>query len=330
MLDSMIVDALRGKRALVTGGTGMVGREVVDRLIAADCRVRVASLDDVRPNPAAEYVRADLTDARACAEAVAGCELVFHVAGIKGSVAVTTARPASFFVPLLLLNTTLLEAARRAGVEKLVYTSSIGAYPSRERFVEDEAWAGEPMDTFPGWAKRMGELQIRAYRRQYGLDGWSIVRLTNVYGIGDNFDPASAMVIPALMARIAAGEDPLVVWGDGSAIREFAWAGDIADGVIRALHFGTDGEPINLGTGTGVSVRELVETLAQIVPFRFEFDPSKPAGFPCRLMDVTRARERLGHVAMTPLREGLERTWRWFVAHQGEHLGKQDYFRECA
>ncbi len=330
MLDLSILTALRGRRALVTGGTGMVGREVVDRLVEAGCIVRVASLDEMRPNAHAEYLRTDLTDARACDAAVAGNELVLHIAGIKGSVSVTTARPASFFVPLLLVNTTLLEAARRAQIPKLVYTSSIGAYPSRERFVEEDAWAGEPMDTFPGWAKRMGELQIQAYRRQYNQTGWSIVRLTNVYGIGDNFDPASAMVIPALMARVAAGEDPLVVWGDGSAIREFAWAGDIAEGIIRALHFGTAGEPINLGTGEGITIRQLVETLAEVVPFRFEFDPSKPAGFPCRMMDVTRAREQLGFVATTPLREGLERTWRWFTENQNEHQMKQNYFQECA
>ncbi len=330
MLSKEVTNALRGKNVLVTGGTGMVGRQIVERALDAGASVRVASLDELRPHPAASYVRTDLTDPRACEDAVRDIDFVYHVAGIKGSVEVTKSKPASFFVPLLLMTSNLLEASRRAGIRRLVYTSSIGAYPSREEFREDDAWDGDPMDTYPGWAKRMGELQIRAYREQYGLDAYSVVRLTNVYGPGDNFDPKSAMVVGSLIHRIHSGEDPLVVWGDGSAVREFAYSGDIADGVMLALHHGTGGEVVNLGTGRGTTIRELVETLSEIVPFTYAFDASKPSGFARRVMDITRARETLGYEPSTSLREGLQATWDWYLEHQGEHQQKIDYFRESA
>lgn len=323
----MSADAFAGQRVLVTGGTGMVGRQVVALLARAGAVVRTASLDrlEVAVPGVFDHRYGDLTDPLFCRAIVRDVDAVCHLAGIKGSVEVTTKRPASFLVPLLQMNTNLLEAARQAQVRKLVYTSSIGAYPSREVFREAEAWDGPPMDVFPGWAKRMGELQIDAYRREYGLD-WAAVRLTNVYGPGDNFDPASAMVIPSLIARAASGEDPLVVWGDGSAVRDFAYSGDVAGGILLALARGTGGEVLNLGSGDPVSIRELVETLARVLPFRFEFDATKPAGFPRRVMDVTRARERLGYVPQTSLLEGLKATWAWYLANRRAHEAKQDYF----
>jgi len=330
MLDRNVLDEFRGKRVLVTGGTGMVGRQIVDLVVAGGGQVRVVSLDDVQPNAEAEYVHGDLTDLGFCSSVTKDIDFVFHVAGIKGSVAVTTRKPASFLVPLLMMNTNVLEASRQNGVERLVYTSSIGAYPSREVFHEADAWDGPPMDEFPGWAKRMGELQIRAYRAQYDLRSFAVVRLTNVYGPGDNFDPANAMVIPALMARIASGEDPLVVWGDGSAVREFAYSGDVAAGIVLALLRGTDGDPVNLGTGCGTTIRELVETLATVVPFNYEFDASKPSGFARRVMNIDAARAQLGYEPATTLYHGLRATWEWYLAHRGEHEQKANYFRESA
>jgi GDP-L-fucose synthase len=181
------------------------------------------------------------------------------------------------------------------------------------------------MDMYPGWAKRMAELQIAAYREQYGLD-WSIVRPCNVYGPGDNFDPKNAMVIPTLMMRIHRGEKPVKVWGDGSAIRDFAFSRDVAMGTIQALYYGTRGDFVNLGSGVGYTIRELVETLRDFIDFEYEFDATKPSGFPRRVMDISRAREWIHYDPRTSLRQGLEETWNWFKDNQDEYLKKQNYF----
>jgi len=315
-----------GKKTLVTGGTGLIGREVSRLLLDLGASVKVVSLDQVELDPRLGLVFGDLTNLDFCIEQTKGIDYVFHLAGVKGSIEVTKAKPANFFVPLLMFNTNVLEAARRNNVEKLVYTSSIGAYSSAEVFIETENREGAPQDMFPGWAKRMAELQIQAYKQQYGLD-WSVVRPCNVYGPGDNFDPNNAMVIPSLMMRIANGEKPLKVWGDGSAIRDFAYSADVAIGTIQALHFGTRGDFVNLGSGKGYSIKELVETLREFIDFEYEFDTSKPAGFAKRVMDISRARDWIEYDPKTTLREGLESTWNWFLSNKDEYLQKQNYFK---
>jgi len=251
------------------------------------------------------------------------------VAGIKGSVEVTKSKPASFLVPLLMMNTNVLEAARKAGARKVVYTSTIGAYSSAEVFREEEYDESKPpMDHFPGWAKRIAEMQIQTYKVQYGLENFAVVRPCNVYGPGDSFKPESAMVIPTLLTRIANREDPVVIWGDGSAIRDFAYATDAAEGTILALHHGTRGTFVNLGSGSGVTIGALVDTLHSFIEFNHRFDPSKPAGFPRRVMDISRARQWLGWEPGTSLREGLEKTWNWFLGHRDEHVQRHNYFAE--
>jgi GDP-L-fucose synthase len=260
-------------------------------------------------------------------EATKNVDYVFHLAGIKGSLEVTLARPASFLVPMLRFNTNVLEAARINGVKKLVYTSSIGAYASAEVFVETDGHVGEPMDTYPGWAKRIAETQIQAYKKEYGLD-WAVVRPCNVYGPGDNFDPNNAMVIPSLMMKIRRGDDPIVVWGDGSSIRDFAYSEDVAEGIVKAAELGTRGSFVNLASGRGYSISELVSTLQEFIPFEAEFDATKPSGFPKRVMDISRAKEWLGHSPKTSLREGLEKTWNWFIENEHEYLLKKNYFSD--
>ena len=329
MIKREILDRFKGTNVLVTGGTGMIGRQIVRILCEAGANVRIVSLDKLNVHPSAEHVFGDLTDFGLCKAITSDMDYVFHVAGIKGSIKVTKTKPASFFVPLLMMNTNVLEACRINKVQKVVYTSSIGAYPSAEIFREfEDLEAGPPMDMFPGWAKRMAELQIRAYKIQYGLDNFAIVRPCNVYGPGDNFDPNNAMVIPSLMYRIYHEEDPVVVWGDGSAIRDFAYSEDVAKGVILALYHGTGGRYVNLGSGRGYSIKELVETLHSFLSFNYEFDTTKPSGFPKRVMDISLARKMLGYNPTTSLLKGLKKTWEWYVENQDEYLKKKDYFRE--
>jgi GDP-L-fucose synthase len=216
-------------------------------------------------------------------------------------------------------------------VQKAVYTSSIGAYASAEVFKESEDPEDKPpMDMFPGWAKRMAEFQIKAYKIQYNLDNFAIVRPCNVYGPGDNFDPNNAMVIPSLMYRIYYKEDPVVVWGDGSAIRDFAYSEDVAEGVILALYHGTGSRYVNLGSGKGCSIRELVETLNSFIPFNYKFDPTKSSGLPKRVMDISLAKDMLGYNPTTSLLDGLKKTWEWYLNNQNEYLQRKNYFIEAS
>ena len=326
-----LIKSFSGSSAVVTGGTGLIGREIVDILCSAGSKVRSVSLDKLKIHPLAEYVYGDLSDYNFCKEITRDIDYVFHIAGIKGSIDVTVKKPASFFVPLLMMNTNMLEACRLNKVQKVVYTSSIGAYGSAEVFKETETLETEPpMDMFPGWAKRMAEMQVQAYRIQYGLENFAVVRPCNVYGPGDNFDPQNAMVIPSLMHRIYQGENPLVVWGDGSAIRDFAYSRDVAEGVILALHHGTQGRYVNLGSGQGYTIRELVETLNKFIPFSYRFDDTKSSGFPKRVMDISLAREMLGYNPTTSLLEGLKQTWEWYLSNQEEYLKRKNYFAEGA
>ena len=329
MLDNNTKNFFKRKNCLVTGGTGMIGREITKILINAEANVKVVSLDKIKIHDKADHIYGDLTNFEFCKEQTKDMDCVFHVAGIKGSVKVTIEKPASFFVPLLMFNTNVLEASRINNVKKLVYTSSIGAYSNNEVFVENYADdQGSPMDMYPGWAKRMAEMQIKAYQIQHNLEDYSIVRPCNVYGPGDNFDPENAMVIPSLMHRIRSGENPVRIWGDGSAIRDFAFARDVAEGTIQALFYGTKGKYLNLGSGKAVSVKELVETLKSFLDFKFEFDTSKSSGWPKRVMDISLAKKMIGYNPSTSLKDGLKETWNWFLNNNDEHQLKKNYFKE--
>ena len=320
MLDKELLNFFKSKNCLVTGGTGMIGREIAIILANAGANVKVISLDKLKIHKDVDHVYGDLTNFEFCKEQTKDMDCVFHVAGIKGSVKVTIEKPASFFVPLLMFNTNVLEASRVNNVQKLVYTSSIGAYSSNEVFIEsDDDDQGSPMDMFPGWAKRMAEMQIKAYQIQYGLDDYSIVRPCNVYGPGDNFDPENAMVIPSLMSRIRSGENPMMIWGDGSAIRDFAFSRDVAIGTIQALFYGSKGRYLNLGSGKAVTIKELVETLSNFLDFKYEFDSTKSSGWPKRLMDISLAKEMIRYNPSTSLEEGLKETWEWFLENNDEY-----------
>ena len=328
MIKENILKRFTRKNVLITGGTGLIGRQIVDILCDAGANVKIVSLDRININGKAEHIYGDLTSFEFCKDVTKGMDFVFHVAGIKGSIEVTKAKLASFFVPLLMFNTNVLEACRVNKVQKVVYTSSIGAYSSAEVFKESENLEGPPMDMYPGWAKRMAEMQIQAYKIQYNLDNFAVVRPCNVYGPGVNFDPENAMVIPSLMYRIYHKENPVKIWGDGTAIRDFAYSKDVAEGVILALYHGTKSSFVNLGSGSGVSIRELVETLRSFLDFNYVFDTSKPSGFPKRVMDISLAKKLIDYNPTTSLLDGLKETWDWYLKNQDEYLKKKNYFKE--
>lgn len=305
----------KDKKVLVTGGTGLIGRPLVEMLIARGAKIRIASLDDPsRAHPQAEFFRVDLIHLNNCLEVCEGMDCVFNLVGIKGSPAMAAKKPASFFFPTLTFSANMLEAARRCGVKKYLYTSSVGVYAPAEVFYEDDVWKTfpSPNDRFAGWAKRMGELQVEAYRIEYGWSDVNIVRPANVYGAFDNFDPENAMVIPSLIQRAMEGENPLTVWGDGSPVRDFIHARDVAAGMILVMEK-NPGVPVNLGSGVGVTIREIVEVIAshlEVKP-KVVWDTSKPTGDRKRLMDVSRA-QALGFEPRISIEEGIGETMRWY------------------
>jgi GDP-L-fucose synthase len=316
-------------RVLVAGGTGMIGRQLVDLLIQQGARVKVASLDDAsRAHPEAEFVRANVMSFEACLEICRGMDYVFNLVGVKGSPAVTTVRPASFFVPTLTMDTNLMEAARKEGAGGYLFTSSVGVYHPDEILHEDAVWKTFPSehDRFAGWAKRMGELQADAYRIEYGWKRISIVRPSNVYGPFDNFDPPNSMVVPSLIRRVLDGESPLKVWGDGSAERDFIHARDVARGMILAAEKGME-QPINLGSGVGVTVRQLVEIIVRNVDPGREvvWDTSKPTGDRKRIMDMGRARA-MGFAPSISLESGIREVIDWYRDHRDRIPKRFDVF----
>lgn len=316
----------KGKKILVTGGTGMIGRQVVDILAEAGAMIKIVSLDKLKVSKEAEHVFGDLTDFNFCKKICKNMDFVFHIAGIGASVKAAEKYIASHFTPMLMMNTNILEACRLAGVKKVVYTSSVGAYAPAEIFKESEyRLDSAPMD-FAGWAKRMAEAQIAAYKAQYGLNNFAVVRPSNVYGPGDNFDPKNSLVIPSLMYRIYHKENPLVIWGDGTAIRDFVFSRDVAEGIILALYYGTPSGFVNLGSGHPCTVKDVVDTLHSFLDFNHVFDPSKPTGVKKRIMDISLARETIHYSPSTSLRDGLKTTWDWFVKNPDAHNQKMNYF----
>tara|TARA_R100001530_G_scaffold1886_1_gene3241 strand:- start:16805 stop:17872 length:1068 start_codon:yes stop_codon:yes gene_type:complete len=343
------------KNVLVTGGTGMIGRKICDLLTEnTSAHVVSVSMDRITKGDSKKmvYLYGDLSDFKGFYDVLKenNIHYVFHTAGIKGSPKMTKEKPASFFVPLLQMNTNVLEASRMAGVKKLIYTSSIGAYPAfkiidqlegfdiykpLEVFKESDNGPLPPMDEYPGYAKRMGEYQIDAYKIQYGLN-YKFVRLGNVYGEGDNFDADNAMVIPSLISKInnrvglkeVRETAPVIVLGDGSAIRDFCYSEDIAKGIILALMYdgGKTSTFYNLGAGKGFSIKEVVENLKDITPFEYNYseEKSKPSK---RILDTTLAQQELSFNPEIILRKGLERTWKWYIENPQEHLLRKNYFK---
>jgi len=322
---------LENSNVLVTGGTGMIGRYLVDMLIEKNCKVRVVSLDSPEGLPdSVDFMKLDLTVLDNCISACKDQDYVFNLIGIKGSPKMSRERPASFMVPMLMFNTAMMEAAMQSGVKWYLYTSSVGVYHPSETFREDDVWKTFPSehDKFPGWAKRIGELQAEAYSVQNGSNNISIVRPANVYGKWDNFDPENAMVVPSLINRIVSGESPLTVWGDGTPIRDFIHAKDCASGMIHVVENCVT-EPVNLGSGSGITIKELAETIRDQYDSSVDivWDTTKPKGDRKRIMDTSRA-ESHGFKCQVSLEDGIKETVSWFVKNRDAYKSRNNYFKK--
>jgi GDP-L-fucose synthase len=321
----------KNKKILVTGGTGLIGRPLVKYLVEFGARVTIVSLDS--PTNLVDdvsFIQSDLRNFESCLEVTKDMDVVFHLAGVKGSPAMTAQKPARFFVPTISFNTNMMEASFRQNVKSYLYTSSIGVYAPAEIFYEDAVWKTfpSPNDKFAGWAKRMGELQAEAYKIENNWNNISIVRPANVYGPYDNFDPNTAMVIPSLIHRILTGENPLNVWGDGSAIRDFIFSSDVAYGMLLAVSKGCN-QPLNLGSGTGVSIKQVIDILQEIIPkLDVTWDTSKPTGDKMRIMDTKRSETLIDFKPQVSLKEGILQTYNWYKKNKDISLDRYNSFTE--
>lgn len=304
---------LRSKRIVVTGGAGFLGRYVVERLMARGVKREQIFI----PRRATD----DLRQFDVCRRVVEGQDIVIHLAATVGGIGINREKPGEFFYDNLIMGVQLFEAARQASVEKFVSIGTICSYPKFTPipFREDDLWNGYPEETNApyGLAKKMLLVQGQAYRQQYGFQSIYLLPV-NLYGPHDNFDPRSSHVIPALIRKcieaIETGAPTIEVWGDGTPTREFLYVEDAAEGIVLATERYHGDEPVNLGSGMEISIRDLAETIARLTGFTGDivWDTSKPNGQPRRCLDVSRAERYFGFRAKMPFEEGLKRTIEWY------------------
>jgi GDP-L-fucose synthase len=300
-------------RTLVTGGSGFLGSHLVDRL-------ETAGHDVVAPR-SSDY---DLTGREDTARLFAdtGPELVFHLAAVAGGIGANRAEPGRFWFANLMMGAHVLEESRIAGVRKLVMLGTICEYPkfAPVPFREDDLWNGFPEETNApyGVAKKAHLVGGQAYRQQYGMDVIHLLPV-NLYGPRDNFDLETSHVIPALIRKMLESPRHVELWGDGTPTREFLFVEDAAEAIALAAEHYDGEEPVNLGSGEEISIRELAQLIGELTGFEgeIEWNPERPNGQPRRRLDVTRAEQLFGFRARTRLREGLERTIAWYRSHSG-------------
>jgi GDP-L-fucose synthase len=305
---------LTNKRIVVTGGAGFLGKHVINRFEKAGCRHVFVPLQKDYDLTRLDAIERLFDEKKP--------EVLIHMAAVVGGIGANRENPGRFFYENAIMGIQLIEAARRYGIEKTVVLGTICAYPkfTPVPFREEALWDGYPEETNApyGLAKKMMLVQCQAYREQYGMNGIFLLPV-NLYGPHDNFNLESSHVIPALIRKcieaVNEGLDEIVLWGDGSPTREFLYVEDAAEGIILATALYDKPEPVNLGSGMEISIRDLASTIAKMTGFtgRVVWDTSKPNGQPRRCLDVTRAEQEFKFRAATPFELGLRKTIDWYL-----------------
>jgi len=302
-----------GKRVLVTGGAGFLGTNVVKQ-------ISLRGAPDFIKTPRSKFC--DLRRWDECKHAVKDCDIIIHLAAKVGGIGYNQNNPGQLFYDNAVMGIQIIEAARQEDVDKVVVVGTICAYPkfTPTPFKEEDLWNGYPEETNApyGLAKKMLLVQAQAYRKQYGMN---IIYLlpVNLYGIGDNFNPEESHVIPALIKKFIDAKNnnyPFVVlWGSGTATREFVYVEDAANGIILATERYNKPDPINLGSGNEISILNLAKIIQNITGYDGEiiWDTQQPDGQPCRRLDISKAEKEFGFIARTPFQKGLELTIEWYL-----------------
>ncbi|KPJ56664.1 NAD-dependent dehydratase [Parcubacteria bacterium DG_74_2] len=309
---------LADKKILITGAHGFLGKHLVRNLLE---KRKVPKENLFLPT----IQDLDLTKWENCEKAVENQDIVIHLAAKVGGIGANREKPGEFFYDNIMMGVQLIEAARQSGVEKFTALGTICCYPkfTPVPFQEENLWDGYPEETNApyGLAKKMLLVQSQAYRQQYGFNSIFLMPV-NMYGPEDNFDPKSAHVIPALIKKVddakKQGKDYVEAWGTGKATREFLYAGDGAEGIILATEKYDKPEPINIGLGMEISIKDLVELICKLMDFKggIRWDSSKPDGQPRRCLDTSKAEKEFGFKAKTDFIQGLKNTIQWYEEFQ--------------
>ncbi|MEX1013845.1 MAG: GDP-L-fucose synthase [Candidatus Paceibacterota bacterium] len=305
---------MKNKKILVTGGAGFLGSFLLEEL-----KKKGAEEKNIIVPRSKDY---DLRKMDDCKKVVEGVDVVIHLAAKVGGIGLNRKKPGELFYDNAIMGIQLMEAARVAGVEKFVTVGTICAYPkfTEVPFKEEDLWKGYPEETNApyGIAKKALLVQGQAYRDQYDFNAIYLLPV-NLYGPRDNFNPESSHVIPALIKKIydakKEGKDKIVAWGTGEPTREFLYVEDAAKGIVLATEKYNKPDPVNLGSGMEISIKDLLKTIAEIMNFEgeIEWDTTKPDGQPRRCLDVSKAKEEFGFQAQTDFRKGLEETINWYI-----------------
>ena len=308
---------ITSKRITVTGGAGFLGTHVVRKLRESGCQNIFIPRSRDYDLVSAEAVKRLYIDSKP--------DIVIHLAAVVGGIGANKENPGKFFYDNLMLGVQMMEQGRLSGIDKFVAIGTICAYPKFAPipFKEEDLWNGYPEETNAsyGLAKKMLLVQAQAYRQQYGFNAIYLLPV-NLYGPGDNFDPESSHVIPALIKKCIdateSGDEEIVVWGTGKPTREFIYVEDAAEGVVLATERYNKNEPVNIGAGFEISIKDLVDLIARLAGYkgRITWDTSRPDGQPRRRLDTSKALKEFGFEAGTEFEEGLKKTIEWYLSHE--------------